>query len=68
MPLDWGVRPKAGPHEPLSEAECRELVEAQGRKLVLVTDHQIHSIDEDGKHWVQWRPDPRFPPSPAVRW
>jgi hypothetical protein len=52
----------------MSKAECRLMTEAEGRKVVLITDHQIHSVDADGKPWVQWRPDPRFPPSPAVRW
>jgi hypothetical protein len=66
--LDWGVRPGPGPHEPLSEAECRSMTEAEGRKVTRITDHQIHSIDAHGREWVQWRPDPRFPLSPAVRW
>jgi hypothetical protein len=66
--LHWGLRPAPGPHAPMSKAECCLMTEAEGRTVVLITDHQIHSVDADGKPWVQWRPDPRFPPSPAVRW
>ncbi len=64
--LDWGVRPRPGPHNPMSEEDCRKMTEAAGREVLGVTDHQIHSVDKNGIYWIQWRPDPRFPPSDAV--
>ena len=64
--LDWGVRPRPGPHDPMSEEDCRKMTEAEGREVLIVTDHQIHSRTPDGVVWVQWRPDSRFSYSKAV--